>query len=216
VSGIALRYRGRHQSMRRSAIVLTAVAVATAVVVSIPLVVGLRDDGRPAPPLDGPMASFALTTPPEPAPDVAFETPAGGTVGLADFRGRVILLNFWATWCGPCVEEMPALDALQAALGDRPFDVVAVSIDRGGAADVQPFYDAHGIGNLAVYLDPLGAAPRAFEALGLPTTVLIDPQGRVVGRYTGAAPWDGAAARALIEHYVPAADAAADRSAAPT
>ncbi|MEQ8966302.1 MAG: TlpA disulfide reductase family protein [Azospirillaceae bacterium] len=193
--------------MRRSVILIAAVAVTAALVVLV-LVVGLREPTVAGPPLDGPMESFVREDPPAPAPAATLETP-DGEVALADFEGRVVLLNFWATWCGPCVEEMPALDTLQAELADRPFDVVAVSIDRGGAAEVRPFFEAHGIEALDIFLDPLGATPRAFEALGLPTTVLIDPEGRVVGRYAGAAPWDGPEARALIEHYMPDAPAPA-------
>lgn len=156
-----------------------------------------------APPLDGPMSSFTLERPAADAPAVAFAALDGGETDFDAFEGEVLLVNFWATWCGPCIEEMPALDALAADLADRPFRVLAISIDRGGAAQVAPFLTEHGIDDLDVYLDPLGTVPRAFEAVGLPTTVLIDAEGRWVGSYQGAAPWDGPEAKALIGHYLP-------------
>src|SRR3989304_5648179 len=86
----------------------------------------------PPHPAGGAVARFPPTDPPRPASDAAFEDGAGRRLTLADFRGRVVLLNFWATWCGPCVVEMPSLDRLQARLGGADFTVVALSQDRGG------------------------------------------------------------------------------------
>lgn len=128
----------------------------------------------------------------EPAaiPDVQFATSEGETISLDRFAGKVVLLNFWATWCAPCVEEMPALDRLQAELGGDRFQVVAVSSDRSGAEAVAPFYEQHGLESLPIYLDPEGAVGRAFGIRGLPTTVLIDSQGREVARKEGVAEWD--------------------------
>lgn len=160
-------------------------------------------EGRP--PMEGAMESFSLEQPPRDAPEVSFAALDGTEIALAELGGDVLLVNFWATWCGPCVEEMPALDRLAADFADRRFRVLAVSIDREGAAKVRPFLEQHGIDDLTVFLDPYGAAPRAFEAIGLPTTVLIDAEGRWVGSYQGDAPWDGEDAKALIGHYLPEA-----------
>ncbi len=156
-----------------------------------------------APPLLGAFGdNFTLLDPPVPAPPETFAALDGAPVGLADFEGRVVLLNFWATWCAPCIREMPSLDRLQAALGDRGLAVLAVSIDRGGAKVIRPFAKRLGLERLGLYHDPKGALFRAFGVTGLPTTFLIDRRGRIVGAYPGAAEWDGPEARALIEHYL--------------
>ncbi|NBB82357.1 MAG: redoxin family protein [Alphaproteobacteria bacterium] len=181
-------------------VVLAGVAVALGMIWAAQRAV-LEREGRP--PLDGPMTSFTLEQPAEAAPQVTFATLDGTETGLDAFAGEVLLVNFWATWCGPCVEEMPALDRLAEDFADRPFRVLAVSIDREGASIVRPFLDRHGIDDLTAYLDPAGATPRAFQAIGLPTTVLIDAAGRWVGSYQGDAPWDGPEAKALIAHYLP-------------
>ncbi len=156
----------------------------------------------PAPPLRGAFGeNFTLLDPPVPAPPDAFTDLAGNPVRLADFEGRVVLLNFWATWCAPCVREMPALDRLQAALGDRGLAVVAVSIDRG-AKVIPPFAKRLGLARLGLYHDPEGALFQAFGVTGLPATFLIGRQGQIVGAYPGPAEWDGPEPRALIEHYL--------------
>jgi len=154
------------------------------------------------PPLGGAVASFVLADRPEPAPEITFSDAAGNTLRLADFRGKVVLLNLWATWCAPCVKEMPALDRLQAKLGGPDFAVLALSIDREGLAKVQPFFAQNRIASLPPYLDQGGRAPAAFGARGLPTTLLIDRDGRVIGRQEGAAAWDDDSAVALLRFYL--------------
>lgn len=117
-------------------------------------------------------------------------------------KGRVVVLNLWATWCAPCVKEMPALDRLQKKLGGKDFEVVALSLDRGGAVQVRPFFEERGIGALSVYLDPKSTAMMALKPRGLPTTYLIGRDGRILGTMIGEAEWDGAEAEALIRHYL--------------
>jgi thiol-disulfide isomerase/thioredoxin len=159
--------------------------------------------GGPAPPLRGAFGeNFTLLDPPVPAPLEAFTDLAGNRIRLADLKGRVVLLNFWATWCAPCIREMPSLDRLQAGLGERGLAVVAVSIDRGGAEVIRPFAKRLGLAHLGLYHDPKGALFRAFGVTGLPTSFLIDRQGGIVGAYAGPAEWDGPEARALIEYYL--------------
>jgi thiol-disulfide isomerase/thioredoxin len=156
-----------------------------------------------APPLLGAFGdNFTLLDPPVPAPPETFAALDGTRVRLADFKGRVVLVNFWATWCAPCIFEMPSLDRLQAALGDRGLAVLAVSIDRGGVKVIRPFAKRLGLEHLGLYHDDKGALFQAFGVTGLPTTFLIDRRGRIVGAYPGAAEWDGPEARALIEHYL--------------
>ncbi|WP_236024945.1 TlpA family protein disulfide reductase [Arenibaculum pallidiluteum] len=148
------------------------------------------------------LPKWSAIDPPTPAPQLAFTDGDGRPVSLGDFGGRVVLLNLWATWCAPCVEEMPALDRLQAKLGGPDFAVVALSLDRGGRDKVEPFLRGLSLENLALYLDPRAASTAALAARGLPTTFLIDRQGRLVGKAEGAVPWDSPSAFRLIEHYM--------------
>ncbi len=150
------------------------------------------------------LPGFVATEPPAPLPATAFENAAGETVRFADFRGRVVLLNLWATWCPPCVREMPSLDRLQAKLGGPDFAVVALSLDRLGTARVTPFFGEHGIKNLAQYLDPRSRVATALRVNGLPTTLLIDRAGREVGRVIGPAEWDSPEAVAMIRRLMAA------------
>lgn len=127
---------------------------------------------------------------PKPLADIRFQDGEGHQRTLADFRGKVVLLNVWATWCGPCRKEMPTLDRLQGALGGNDFEVVALSIDRGGLDTIRKFFGEIGVTHLATYVDTTGKAFRALAIVGLPTTVLIDRDGREVGRLVGPADWD--------------------------
>jgi thiol-disulfide isomerase/thioredoxin len=127
---------------------------------------------------------------------------AGMARSLADWRGRVVLVNLWATWCAPCVEEMPALDRIAARLGGPDFDVVAISVDRQGASVVQPFLGKLGLSRLAPYLDPSNAAVRVLGAPGLPVSVVLDREGRELGRVLGAAEWDSPAFEALLRRAI--------------
>jgi thiol-disulfide isomerase/thioredoxin len=104
----------------------------------------------------------------------------------------------WATWCAPCVAEMPSLQALSKALAPQDIAVLPLSSDRGGAETVAAWYEAHGITALPVLLDPKGAMARAFEARGIPTTVVISTAGKVVARLEGAADWSSPEAQTLI------------------
>ena len=154
------------------------------------------------PPFAGEMANLTVIDPRVPAPAVPFGDGNGGDLTLADWRGRVVLLNFWATWCGPCVREMPALDRLEAALGGPGFLVAAVSVDRQGAAVVLPWLERRGIDNLRPFLDSRSTLMGAMAVRGLPTTWIIDRSGRIAAMLEGAAEWDGPPARALIDFYL--------------
>lgn len=123
-------------------------------------------------------------------PNVGFRDGDDHRRTLADYRGKVVLLNVWATWCSPCRKEMPSLDRLQVQLGGEDFEVVALSVDHGGAEVVRRFFVANGVRDLAVHVDPSTEAQTALGILGLPTTILIDRKGYEVGRFVGAAGWD--------------------------
>lgn len=150
-----------------------------------------------------PRDESAPSTKPKPLPELQFRDGTGSARSLADFRGKVILLNVWATWCTPCREEMPALDRLQAMLGGPKFEVVALSIDQQGAQAVRKFYEDVGVKALQLYVDPSAQAGFKLATVGLPTTVMIDRAGREVGRRVGPAEWDAPKVveelRALIE-----------------
>ena len=127
---------------------------------------------------------------PAPAPAITFTDADGKDMTLAGFAGQGLVVNLWATWCPPCVAEMPALDRLQAMLRAERIAILALSSDRGGRAQVEPFYQRLGLKELAIWLDPRGAAARALGARGLPTTLLIDRAGREMARLEGEAAWD--------------------------
>ena len=128
-------------------------------------------------------------------------TAADGTVRrLADYAGRGVVLNLWATWCVPCVREMPALDALAAAVAGDGIVVLPLSSDRGGAPVVQRFYADRGITHLPVLLDPGSATAHALSVRGVPTTLLIDKDGQEVAWLEGAADWSSPDAVTVIRH----------------
>ena len=143
--------------------------------------------------------TMTLHESPRELPELRFIGGERSAVALSDFRGRTVLLNLWATWCPPCVDEMPMLDALQATLGGPGFEVVALSVDRGGADPVREFYERTGVRRLGVYVDPSAMALDELDAVGLPTTLLIDPEGREIGRLIGPAAWDSPEMVAFLE-----------------
>jgi thiol-disulfide isomerase/thioredoxin len=160
--------------------------------------------GAAGPPLGGTVADFTVIDPPRPAPETGFAGDGGSALTLADFRGKVVLLNLWATWCGPCVEELPSLDRLQGKLAGPDFEVVALSQDLGGRDTVTSFYRRHAIGRLALYTDRSNALAHKLGINGLPTTLILDRQGRAVGALVGTADWDSPEAIALLRYYIDA------------
>ncbi len=202
-----------------------AVGSAVAIVALIVLGVGvlqyraLHPSGRdvataraaPSPP---PKLGFIRLDAPRELPPLHFAEAEGNAMSPADFRGRTVLLNMWATWCVPCREEMPALDRLQAELGGPDFEVAALSIDRGGLPVVEAFFRDIELKTLGIYIDPSGKAARDLNIVGLPTTLLIDRGGNETGRLVGPAEWDSPEAFALIKQAMnpsPTADAAGAR-----
>ncbi len=144
-----------------------------------------------AAPADGGLSKLRVHDAPRPLPDgVAFTDAEGRETRFDAFRGRALVVNFWATWCPPCVAEMPSLDRLHAMLAAEGVEVLALSSDRGGRAQVEPFYARTGIRHLGIWLDPRGAAGRALGIRGLPTTVVLDRAGREAARLEGEAAWD--------------------------
>ena len=155
----------------------------------------------PGAPQEAALGQFPPVAPPRPAPALGFAGRDGRRLRLADFRGHFLLVNLWATWCGPCVREMPSLDRLQALLGDR-LSVLAISEDRGAGQAVEPFLAKLGLRRLQVYLDPENAAQPAFAVRGLPTSFLVDRDGRILGSLEGGTDWDAPAMVARLERYL--------------
>ncbi|MER8865274.1 TlpA family protein disulfide reductase [Mesorhizobium sp. M0751] len=137
-----------------------------------------------------PPQNFVVNEAPVPVPEISFEDGNGKPKTLADFHGKVVLLNIWATWCAPCRKEMPTLDRLQAKLGGPDFEVVALSMDRAGPEIVKKFFAEIGIKLLALNIDVSGKAMFAIGTVGLPATLLINRDGKEIGRLIGPAEWD--------------------------
>lgn len=170
----------------RAALTIAGLAILGASISGIFRAIGERGASAGA----GPQTSVGWASAPQPVPDIRFQGADGKPLALSDFRGKVVLLNVWATWCAPCRKEMPALDRLQQKLGGPGFEVVALSINSGGAAVVRQFYDEIGIRALAIYVDPTTEATGNLRTLGIPTTLLLDREGRERWRKTGPAEWD--------------------------
>lgn len=144
------------------------------------------------------LPAFVYKTTPEPLAEVNFVDADGAPKTLKDFRGKTILLNLWATWCAPCREEMPSLERLQQAIGSEKFEVVALAVDRTGLEAARKFLDSINVKSLKLYADPTTRSGSALRAVGMPTTILIDAEGREIGRLPGPAEWDSTEAKALI------------------
>jgi thiol-disulfide isomerase/thioredoxin len=144
------------------------------------------------------MAAFVFRDAPQALPPFKFQDAEGRERTLADWRGKVVLLNLWATWCLPCRKEMPSIDRLQKEVGSDKFEVVALSVDRKGLEASKKFLDDIKIERLGLYVDPSARASTDLRVVGLPATLLLDAEGREIGRLLGPAEWDGEDAKHLI------------------
>ena len=156
--------------------------------------------GARAVPLDGELAqSYTRIVPPVPAPQVPFLNGQGQSIRLGDFKGQVILLNFWATWCAPCIQEMPSLDRLQERRDS--LRVVAVSLDRGGLEVPRAFLQKLSLTHLGLYKDQKSQLSRAFKLRAIPSSFLIDKSGNLVGELAGPFEWDQDSVLKLVDYY---------------
>ncbi|MGI9387040.1 MAG: TlpA family protein disulfide reductase, partial [Methyloligellaceae bacterium] len=147
----------------------------------------------------GELAAFVIHKAPRDIADVTFVDRSNRSLKLTEWKGKIVLLNLWATWCAPCRKEMPGLDALQAQLGGDQFDVVALSIDRDGLEKAGKFLKKISVKSLALYNDGTAKAGVKLKAFGMPTTLLLNRQGEEIGRLTGPAEWHSEDAVRLIE-----------------
>lgn len=153
--------------------------------------------------LKGTLSKFELAPAPKPLPAIGFTDADDKALSLAGYKGKAVLLNFWATWCAPCVKEMPSLDRLQAAMdkeaGKDKFVVVPLSLDGPSKPKVAPFYKDKNLANLGIYFDKGRKVQQALDVSVLPTSILIDKDGREIGRMVGEADWDKPEAIAVMK-----------------
>jgi len=148
------------------------------------------------------MEKFDAAENPMPMPETVFTDKSGRKLTLKNFQGKIVLLNFWATWCGPCVREMPSLERLHTMLQGDDFTVIALSEDRKGWDKIARFQDKIGLKGLPLFHDISSKMMFATKARGLPTTILVGRDGNELGRLTGSAGWDTDEAVALIRYYI--------------
>lgn len=162
-----------------------------------------------APPFSGQIRDFIILQKMRPAPDHTFTGPHGEALTIGAFKGKVVLLNFWATWCPPCVEEMPSLDRLQGRLGGDQFEVLALSLDDTRGI-VDKFFAHFGFEHLAVYRGKGEKSMQAFAVGLLPTSLVVGPNGNLLGALAGSAKWDSPEAEALMRYFIAKAKESAE------
>lgn len=157
------------------------------------------------PMLSGDMKKLAVHDTPKATSDASFDLADGaGRGSLKDYRGKYVLLNFWATWCAPCRKEMPHLSELQSELGGPDFEVLTIASGRNSPEGIAKFFKDIGISNLPRHLDPKQSLSSQMAVFGLPITVLIDPEGREVARLRGDADWASDTAKGIIKALIDA------------
>lgn len=187
--------------IRRMKVFLFAVTAAFAVAIIGPpgLPAGAAADSGP--PIAGQVQNYEPLATPVAVPDVTVLDREDGPVTLDRFKGKFVVLNFWATWCGPCIRELPSLARLNTALGGKTAQVVLVSQDRGGFKQTDRFLKKLQVEFPDNFIDERLKFSRAIGVVSLPTTILIGPDGKEVGRLVGHAEWDSPEALALIDWY---------------
>ena len=164
----------------------------------------------PGPRIEGQVQNFIITNAALPAPPMTWTDADGANISLADFRGKVVMVNFWATWCAPCLRELPSINELQAKLAGDDFTVVAINIDKEGKQVAEPFATRLGLDRLDLYLDPALVVARAMGVQVMPTTIVYDREGREIGRLMGGAEWNSPEAIALLRFIIENPDEDAD------
>ena len=150
----------------------------------------------------GDMKKLVLHATPKPVTTTGFTAEDGSDMTLAEFEGKVVLLNFWATWCAPCRKEMPMLSELQAELGGDAFEVVTLATGRNMVPAMKKFFDDIGVDNLPLHCDPKQAVARQMGVFGLPVTVILDAQGNEIGRLQGDADWNSDSAKSVLRALI--------------
>jgi thiol-disulfide isomerase/thioredoxin len=166
----------------------------------------LREGPKPAEPAvpasSAPIDHFTLADPGIDFAAIAPLDPAGQPAAMEAYRGKVLLVNLWATWCAPCIKELPSLGKLQAALGGADFAVLAIALDEPDAAKVAPFLAQHGAGNLPALIDTNRTIDKVMPVSALPTSLLVDKDGKVRAILTGDAEWHCGAAQEAVKAFI--------------
>jgi thiol-disulfide isomerase/thioredoxin len=151
---------------------------------------------------DGDMKKLNFHAEPQPVSQIPFTRQDGTTGTLADYQGKHIVLNFWATWCAPCRKEMPMLSELQSELGSDAFEVVTLATGRNAPPAMKKFFDEIGVDNLPLHRDPQSAIAREMGVFGLPITVILTPDGQEIARLQGDAHWNSDSAKAILRALI--------------
>lgn len=183
------------------------VTIATVVVAAI---IGagwnLSPQGEPVATSDiqlvGEVKRFQLATSANKTSDVSWYDMSGKKISFADFKGKVVLLNYWATWCLPCIKELPSVNRLQSTLANDDFTVVAINVDRNGSNTAPAMVKKLALGSLDLYIDTRSVSARELGVRGMPTTFLFDRQGRKIGHLEGGAEWDMPESMALVQYFI--------------
>ena len=181
-------------SLGLGSLMIAGLVALAAVPVSAPAAAG--------PELTGHMQNFTLAPAARNRSAVQWKDANGKAVGLGDYKGKVVLLNFWATWCAPCIRELPSLDRLQATLGGDDFQVVALNINREGKRKAKRMMRRLKLKNLSLNLDREVKVAKTLGVLNMPTTFLFDRQGREIGKMEGGAEWDENESIALMKYFI--------------
>jgi thiol-disulfide isomerase/thioredoxin len=153
---------------------------------------------------EGDMKKLTFHAEPQPVSDTPFEAGEGGEMTLAEYEGKIVVLNFWATWCAPCRKEMPMLSELQTELGGDDFEVVTLATGRNPPPAMKAFFDEIGVDNLPLHRDPRSQVAREMGVLGLPITVILDRDGQEIARLRGDAHWNSDSAKAILRRLIDA------------
>ncbi|MDR9394075.1 MAG: TlpA disulfide reductase family protein [Roseovarius sp.] len=151
---------------------------------------------------EGDMKKLTFHSAPKPVSETPFETVDGSSMTLDAYRGKIVLVNFWATWCAPCRKEMPMLSDLQRDLGGDAFEVVTLATGRNAPPAMKKFFDEIGVDNLPLHRDPKSRVAREMGVLGLPVTVLLDRDGREIARLQGDAHWNSESAGQIVNALI--------------
>ena len=186
--------------MLRPALIL----LATVLVPALSLSPALADYDRAAVEAlrEGHMKKLVFTDEPQPVPDTVFADIDGNESSLGAYEGKIVVLNFWATWCAPCRKEMPSLDRLNAELGGEDFAVVTLATGRNSPQGMRRFFEEEQIETLPLYQDPGQKIAREMAVLGLPITVILNREGQEIARLRGDAEWDSDSAKAIVSALI--------------
>lgn len=154
------------------------------------------------PRMTGYVGDYFAFAAPQTMPQISFAGASGQPHDLAELGGKVVLLNFWATWCAPCLAELPDLDRLQSGFSRDQFIVLALCEDARSLGAIESYYAGRNIEALGKYIDPMGQALRTYAVPAVPTSFILDRHGLARGMLAGAAPWNSAEGRALVAYYL--------------